>query len=275
MPDQKKEKDVDLEKPRQTYTLPQIYDIAFDFRDVSEEVDFLLGISEKQIGRKVKSAFEMACGPAYHTREIARRGVVSVGLDIEPAMVKYTQELIAKENIKADIFVGDMRSFKSDKKYDLVYMLMASFAQLLTNKDIIDNFNCAANLLTDGGIYIISTAHPRDFYGDEKPTVKNTWEMTRGDIKVMTDWGGDDQKFDALTEIDDIVVSFDVTTPEGKKRYEFPDRYRRCSIKTFEAFVELSGRFEIVDRYGAVDPKIKLSNASESWRFVPILKKVK
>jgi SAM-dependent methyltransferase len=272
---EKQKEEIEIVNQRQTYTLPEIYDIAFDFRDVGEEVDFLLGISQKHIGRKVKSAFEMACGPAYHTREIARRNLISAGLDLEPAMVKYTQQLIARDNIKADIIEGDMRFYKSDMKYNLVYILMASFAQLLTNNDIVDNLNCAADLLSDGGIYIISTAHPRDFYGDEKSTTKTTWEMIRGDITVSTNWGGDDQKFDALTEIDDIVVSFDVTSPEGKKRYEFPDQYRRCSIKTFEALVELSGRFEIVDQYGALDANIKLSNASECWRFVPILRKLK
>jgi hypothetical protein len=146
---------------------------------------------------------------------------------------------------------------------------------LLTNRDIIDNFNCAAEALSDGGIYIISTAHPRDFYGDEKQSAQTTWSMTRGDITVETNWGGDDQKFDPLTEIDDIVVSFTVTTPEGTTRYEYPDRYRRCSIMTFQALVELSGRFEIVDTYGAVDKNIKLSNDDACWRFVPVLRKIK
>lgn len=263
------------EKRSETFTLPEIYDIAFDFRDVPEEVDFLSGIAEKYLGHKVQSAFEMACGPAYHAREFGRRGLISAGLDLEPAMVKYTQDLVAKENSKADIIEGDMRFYKSKTKYDLVYMLMASFAHLLTNKDIVDNLNCAADLLPDGGIYIISAAHPRDFYGDEKSTTQTSWEMTRGDITVETCWGGDDQQFDPLTEIDDILVSFDVTSPDGKKRHEFPDQYRRCSIKTFEALVELSGRFEIVDRYGALNTNIKLSNASECWRFVPILRKVK
>ncbi|MFH1698975.1 MAG: class I SAM-dependent methyltransferase [Candidatus Zixiibacteriota bacterium] len=275
MADQENGNITEFEHCRRTYTLPEIYDIAFDFRDVPEEVDFLLGTAENYLGRKVRSAIEMACGPAYHTRELARRGIISDGLDIELAMVKYTQDLISKENIRADIFEGDMRFYRSEKKYDLVYMLMASFAQLLTNKDIIDNFKCAADLLSDGGIYIISTAHPRDFYGDEKSTTKNSWEMTRGDISVKTNWGGDNQKFDALTEIDDIIISFDVTSTERKKRYEFPDRYRRCSIKTFEALVELSGRFEIVDCFGALDKNIKLSNASECWRFVPVLRKLK
>lgn len=260
---------------RKTYTRPEIYDIAFDFRDVPLEVDFLLGMAERYLGRKVQATMEMACGPAYHTREIARRGLVADGLDLEPKMVAYTRGLALKEGLSCAIFEGDMRSFRAPRKYDLVFNLLASFAQLETNQDILDNFACAADMLLEGGIYIISTAHPRDFYGDEEPSTKNTWTMTRGNVSVETHWGGDDQQFNPLTEVDDIVVSFTVTTPEGVTRYEFPDRYRRCSIMTFDALVRLSGRFSMIDAYGAFDADLKLNNDRACWRFIPILKKVR
>jgi hypothetical protein len=168
-----------------------------------------------------------------------------------------------------------MRSFKPEQKYDLVYCLMASFAQLQTNQDILDNFACAADLLNDNGIYIISTAHPRDFFGDQPDSTKINWTMERGDVSVTTSWGGDNQQFDPLTEIDDIVVSFNVTTPDGVTRYDFPDKYRRCSIMTFDALLRASGRFEMVDAYGAIDKNLKLSNDEACWRFVPILRKIK
>jgi SAM-dependent methyltransferase len=258
-----------------TYTIPEIYDIAFDFRDIPQQVDFLLGLAEEFAGRKITSALEMACGPASHTREMARRGLVSDGLDLEPNMVAYTRDLAKNEKLSCEIIEGDMRSFQSDKKYDLVYCLMASFAQLETNQDILNNFSCAANLLTEGGIYIISTAHPRDFFVEEQPSTKTSWSMTRGDITVETNWGGDNQQFDPLTEVDDIVVTFTVTTPDGTIQYDFPDRYRRCTMMTFQALIQLSGRFEIVDVYGEFDRKLKLTNDSACWRFIPILRKLK
>jgi hypothetical protein len=258
-----------------TYTLPEIYDIAFDFRDVPAQVDFLLDIAGRFAGREIKSAMEMACGPGYHVREMARRGIVSDGLDLAPEMVAYTRELVRREALTGDIFEGDMRSYCPPRKYDLVYILMASFAQLQTNQDILDNFACAADMLNDGGIYIISTAHPRDFYGDDQPSTETSWSMTRGDITVETNWGGDNQQFDPFTEIDDILVSFNVTTPEGMIRYEFPDRYRRCSMMTFRALIQLSGRFEIVDIYGDFDAKLKLTNDRACWRFIPVLRKIR
>ena len=260
---------------RKTYSLPEIYDIAFGFRDVPAEVDFLCETTQKHLGRRMESAMELACGPAYHTREMARRNLIAHGLDLEPAMVTYTRQLAAQELLAAEIYQGDMRTFTGARTYDLVYILMASFAQLETNQDILDNLNCAAELLSDGGIYIICTAHPRDFYGDEKKSAETHWTMTRGDSTVETSWGGENQQFDPLTEVDDIVVSFTVTTPEGTIRHDFPDRYRRCSMMTFQALVQLSGRFRIVEMYGALDSTLKLSNDPRCWRFVPVLKKIR
>jgi len=259
----------------QTYSIPELYDIAFDFRDVPAEVDFLLDTAAVHLGRPVTSALELACGPAYHTREMARRGLKSDGLDLGPEMAAYTRRLIDDEKLKAEIFEGDMRTFTSPQKYDLVYILMASYAHLHTNQGIIDNLNCTADLLTDGGIYIISTAHPRDFFQEEPNFTETSWTMSRGDITVETNWGGDHQQFDPLTEIDDVTVIFDVTTPEGKVRHEFPEQLRRLSMNTFLALVQLNGRFEIKDLFGGLEPGLKLNNDRKCWRLVPIMKKTK
>jgi hypothetical protein len=259
---------------RETYTLPEIYDIAFSYRDVSAEVDFLCEAAQKHLGRRLTSAIELACGPAYHTREMARRRLIADGLDMEPQMAAHARRLIAKEQLQAEIMQGDMRSFRSQRKYDLGYLLLASFAQLESNQDILEFFSCAADLLVDRGVLIIETAHPRDFYGDEPTSVERSWAITRGDITVKTNWGGDNQQYNPLTEVDDIVVSFTVTTTDGVTRYEFPDRYRRCSFQTFKALVKLSGRFKIVDIFGAFDSSVPFSTEPRSWRFIPVMQKI-
>lgn len=260
---------------RQNYSLPEIYDIAFSFPDFPAETDFLLRVASDHLGRPVQSVIEMACGPAAHMRETARRGIAADGLDLSPEMVAFARTLVSSENLPSHIFEGDMRSFRGERKYDLAFCLMASFAQLLTNQDILDHFHCVADLLNDDGIFIIATAHPRDFYGDEPTSVSTSWTMTRGDLTVETNWGGDNQQFDPLTEVDDIIVSYLVTTPSGTTRYEFPDKYRRCSLQTFQALIDLSGRFKVVASYGGFDHDLPLSNHPTCWRFIPVLQKIK
>ncbi len=265
-----------ISQPEETgrqYSIPELYDIAFDFRDIPSEVDFLLERCRHFRGVNAKSTLELACGPAYHVREMARRKLIAHGLDLEPAMVTYAQSLIDKAELDGTIFESDMRHFDTGRNYDLIYILMASFAHLRTNRDIVDNLNCVADHLTDGGIFIISTAHPRDFYGDEPSSTQNSWSMSRGDVSVETSWGDDSDTFDPLTEIDNVTIQFAVTTPEGTHIHRYPDRLRRLSIMTFYALVELSGRFEIVDQYGALTTELPLTNDRECWRFVPILQK--
>jgi SAM-dependent methyltransferase len=256
-----------------TYSLPHIYDIAFDFRDVKGEVDFLLKIAGKHLKNPVRSAIELACGPAYHAREMARRGVMSDAIDLSPEMVAYTRELVAKEKLSAEIRHGDMRSFLSEKKYDLAYILISSFAHLLTNQDILDNFNCVVELLNPGGVYVIVTAHPKDFWKVGEPYETTHWTMERDGIVVITDWGGDNEKFDPLTEIDDVTISFSVTKNSETTVHKFPEKLRRLSFQTFNALIQLSGRLEVVDLFGDFDESVPFSNDKESGRMVAVLRK--
>lgn len=257
------------------YSIPHIYDIAFDFRDVKGECDFLLRVAEDHLGRPVRSAIELACGPGYHVRELAARGLISHGLDNSPEMVTHANQLIAKEKLNARTHLGDMRNWRPEQPYDFAYILIASFAHLLTNRDIFDHLNCVADMLTDDGLYLISTAHPREFFGgDEASSNETSWTQTRDGLTVTTNWGGSNQQFDPLTEIDDVVISFDVEQNGQSIRHDFPTQLRRLSFQTFMALVQLSGRFAVVDMYGDFDLDTKLSNDPASVRFVPVLKKL-
>jgi SAM-dependent methyltransferase len=257
------------------YSFPQIYDIAFDWRDVPGECAFLIEEAERQMGRKVNSTLELACGPGYHVREMARRGLVSHGVDLSAEMVTYANDRLQAERLSATVYHGDMRSFNAPQKYDLVYILLVSFAHLLTNQDILDNLACAADLLNPGGIYIISTAHPKDFYGD-KPVSDNaetSWTAERDGITVTTEWGGDHQHYDPLTEIDDVVISYTVTRNGTTVRHDCPEKLRRLSLQTLNALVRLEGRFDIMNLLGDFDRSVPLDLSEESVRMLVVARK--
>ena len=258
-----------------TYSIPHLYDIAFDFRDIPGECDFLLAVAEKHLSRKVTSATELACGPGWHAREMACRGIESTGLDLEPAMIEHARQYAKAESVSATFVVGDMKSFSLGKPVDLAYVLIASFAHLLTNDDIIAHFNAVADSLSDGGIYIISTAHPRDFYGDRSSDLPTQWTNTRGDLTVTTEWGSAEDSFDPITEIDSVTITFDVTGPQGRERHQSKEQLRRMSYQTFKALVALSGRFGLVEAYGDFDLATPFTNDPSSGRFIPVLKKLR
>ncbi len=255
------------------YSYPLIYDIAFGDRNLSGECDFLLNAAEIHLGRPVESAIEIACGPGAHFRTMAKTGIISDGMDLAPEMVAYANELAAKDQLTATAYEGDMRQWAAPRKYDLAYCLLVSFAHLLTNADILAHLNCVANLLTPGGIYIISHAHPRDFYGSNEPSVERTWIAERDGVTVETDWGGENQRFDPIAEIDDLTISYTVTSDGNSERIESTVRLRRLSYQTFLALILHSGRFQLAATYGDFDIGRRL-DSEDAVRMVAVLKKI-
>lgn len=255
------------------YLEPRLYDIAFDFRDVPSEIDFILEIAQRFQKQKALRALEFACGPAYHVRELAKRNITAHGVDLSQSMVDYANGLIHKENLSAKIIQGDMQTYRSTERYDVILNLMCSFAHLLTNDAIIEHLNTTADLLSDNGLYIIQTAHPRDFFQEEKSAQKPYWTMTRGETTVITSWGASQNTFDPITEIDDVTVTYTATENEISNAYESQVQLRRLSVQTFLALVAQSNRFDIVAFLGDMDTNIQLDSSPDSPWFVPILRK--
>ena len=272
------------------YSLPLIYDIAFGDRNVEGEIDFLLNAAEINFGKPIGSAVELACGPGQHFRAMAKTGIISDGMDLSPEMVEYANELIAREtgipsgqealcptprvgSSTCTAYQGDMRNWRAPRKYDLAYCLLVSFAHLLTNDDILAHFNCVADLLAPRGIYIISHAHPRDFYGSAEPSIERTWVAERDGITVETDWGGEHQTFDPITEIDELTISYTVTSDGNSERFESLERLRRLSYQTLLALLKQSGRFELAATYGDFDIGRRL-DSPDAVRMVAVLRKI-
>lgn len=107
----------------QVYQKAIYYDIAFN-RDVSREVDFMLALYQKQTGVDLRSVLDIACGPGYHAREFAKRGLRAVGLDLRPEMLLFAQEQAALENVSIQWIAQDMRYFELDEPVDMAISML-------------------------------------------------------------------------------------------------------------------------------------------------------
>jgi hypothetical protein len=94
------------------YEKPEVYDIAFNFRDYEKEAAHLLAMHQRHSGGSaMHHFFEVACGPARHASTIckARQGAKATGLDCSPAMLKYAAGVAEEAGV-----AGNMQFIESD-----------------------------------------------------------------------------------------------------------------------------------------------------------------
>lgn len=261
-----------MTEPSRIYSRADLYDLAMSFKDVRAEGDAVLTMAADAGMPSPSSFLELAAGPARNAMEMARRGLRSIAVDLNPGMVTFARKEAELQGIDLDVLEADMADFTIDRPCEIAAIFMESLGVLVTNDAIIGHLNRVADALTDEGVYVLELGHPRrvllgrEFLG-------NDWEMEGDGITLRTQWGRDSDPFDPITQISLTTVTF--SWEQDGSRHEvteiLPDR--AITTTEFQALVAASGRFEIAAEYGALDPSVPFSNAREAWRYVPVLRK--
>ncbi|MDH4157090.1 MAG: class I SAM-dependent methyltransferase [candidate division Zixibacteria bacterium] len=255
------------------YVLPEIYEVAFSFRDYGLAVDFLQEAARKAGLRHVRSMVELGCGPGQYCREFARRRVKSYGVDLSPEMVAYTRRKCAEEKLDCTTLEEDFRQFKLPHPVDLAVCMMATFGYLLSNDDILAHFDSVADNLVDQGIYIAELPHPRDVF-DSSPDERNfIWDIEKDGLKVHTEWGID-RTFDPITEVDSETVKMTYEKDGRTETVAGPDHIRNVGYGLIRALIRLSNRFEIAAAYGDINVNQPFDNSKKAWRMILVLRKI-
>lgn len=255
------------------YSLPEIYEIAFSFRDYSKANEFLAEVFTSITSRDLKSVVELGCGPGQYCREFAKKDIKATGIYLSREMIAYDREIAIKENLNCEFLEGDMRSFCIPQKADLAICMMATIHLLLTNEDMVDNLNVVADNLVSDGLYIIEMSHPRDTFSTE-PLAGRDWEVEKNGLKVHTDWASDAIQ-DATIEVNTGTVKYNVTRDGKTEEFKSVEKWRDISHGHMLALIELSGRYKIVKEYGELDLNIPYSNDKKSWRMIFVLQRVR
>ncbi len=256
------------------YRLSRIYDIAFDFRNVPAECDFLEELSRRYRGEAARSFLELAAGPAQHTREFARRGTRATALDLVPDMVEYALATARAEGAPIDGVCADMVDFRLPQAYDLATLLMDSSSYLLDNEAVLRHLRCVADHLTTGGLYVLEMAHPRDVFRTATST-QNSWHSERDGVKVSVAWGAESDVFDPITQITDVSVTLRYEGPNGANIVQDRAPQRCFTANEFKALVAASGRYELAAVFGSMQATVPFTNDTAAWRMVPVLRKTR
>ena len=265
---------------KEFYRNAKAYDIAFLDRDFDVECDFLEyclrnygSVKKSKIDKK--RFLELACGPARHARELAKRGWDSYALDISEEMVEYAIQEANKEKIKLNGIVDDMINFKLEKKAILIASLMESIAHITTNDDMVNHFRTVANNLTNGGLYIIEATHPQFFFPDNEP---NRWDAKEGNFWVEITFGTPEDSYNPLTQTWQSTTKLrskngDASIVESKSVSEV----RWYLLQEMKLLIEKAGVFDRAWFFGSLyfTPPKPMDESEDSDAMVIVLRKTK
>ncbi len=256
------------------YKNPRWYDIAFGFRNIKKECDFLVACIKKFSARKLKSVVEMAAGPASHSIEFGHRGLTAFALDKSTEMLAYARQKAKKEKSRVRFLKKDMRHFRLPQKVDLAISMMDSLTYLLTDVEILAHFKTVAANLKPKGLFVLELVHPRDFF-TEKTSFGPVWRVRRDATRVTVNWGGfSDRQVDPITEV--VRMKAELTVEENGRKYRLrsvaPERM--LTLSELKLLVRLSGVFKIATLLGDLNFKQKLDNSRRSSQMVAVLQKI-
>lgn len=261
----------------QIYNAARFYDIAFGWRDVVAECEFMLNRYLNANGQAPRRVLEVACGPGLHTRYFAAQGINAIGLDLNPAMLAYAKAQPGGDDRDLSWLLADMRDFTLDAPVDLAYCLMDSLSHLLTLDELLAHLNTIGYYVNPNGLYILEQSHPRDAFADSTPGIEPEWEMEdeSGEIRVHTCWGQAEDAFDFTTQIGQLTVSM-VAYRDNLEIFRTQEQVpsRLWLAGEIDAAVRASKTWRIRERFGAMGDQVAWQSDAPAYRMVSVLEKI-
>jgi len=133
----------------------EYYDILYQDKDYSGEIEFVLNC----LGPVPDGAalLELGSGTGRHAEALAKRGFRVTGVDRSAEMVAQAQRRFAglPQNAATPTFsVGDLRSVRLNRKFDLVISLFHVFSYQVSNEDLAAAFRTAECHLAPRGKFL-------------------------------------------------------------------------------------------------------------------------
>jgi len=220
------------------YKHPRYYEVAFSFFDVREQVDCFEKIIRKFSKVKVRRFLDVACGPSFQLRELARRGYACVGLDSSAEMLAYLREKAFEEDLKIETVQADMCNFGLEEKVDFAFIMMGSLA-VESDAKLLSHLDSLAACLKRGGLYFIQNKAV-DWTGSGE----QCWTMERNGITVKTCWSTEWKDLVSQVYLEKIVTEID---DHGRKmKFEDGEKLKFVFPQEFKTLVKMNGRFELL-----------------------------
>ena len=101
-----------------------------------------------------KSVADFGCGPGLYSHALAQSGAAVTGIDFSARSIEYAKMRAAEESVKVEYVYENYLEYNTDKKFDLITMIMCDFCALSIDqrRKILDKFS---GMLKDGGAVLL------------------------------------------------------------------------------------------------------------------------
>ncbi|NLJ81183.1 MAG: class I SAM-dependent methyltransferase [Firmicutes bacterium] len=221
------------------YSYPHYYEIAYSYRDLETEADFMEEALEKFSLIKVRRVLEIACGNSPHLPQLGKRGYQYSGLDLSPTMLEFAAQKARALDYDAHFYLADLVHFKLEKPRDFIYILMGSL-YVEDTEQLLSHFRSAARALKPGGLYFL------DWCIDFEPLdyTQDSWVMRRGKISVTTHYST--RLYNAARQLYQEKISFLVQDGDCKKHLQHSGLRRAIFPQEFVLAATKLNRFELL-----------------------------
>tara|TARA_B100000886_G_C20421374_1_gene491771 strand:- start:1080 stop:1847 length:768 start_codon:yes stop_codon:yes gene_type:complete len=133
------------------------YDLFYEEKNYKEEVNFLVDKTDHfKVNRD--EVLDLGCGTGMHAIEFAKLGSNVIGIDLSQDMINKANEV--KLDLDKDLqgklsfSKGDIRNFKLQKKFDVIFSLFHVVSYIKNNNDLLQALSTIYKHLNNGGIFI-------------------------------------------------------------------------------------------------------------------------
>lgn len=250
------------------YSRPEYYDIAFcSYRDSAHEV----GVIEESIRRysriPVKQILEMGCGPAPNLKDFVLRGYKYVGLDLLASMEKYVRSKYNSIEKKINFIVADMKDFSIPELVDFA-LIMGGSLMIKNTKDLLSHFNCVANSLKAGGLYLLDSCVEFDYIEN----IRNQWVIQDGEREFNA--AVESFVVDRVNQLWKHQLSVEISEKKKKSYYESYNIMRVLFPQEFLLILENVQLFEFVGWWNNWNLEEPVEEAKKIERPLILLRRI-
>lgn len=131
------------------------YDLLYRDKDYRGEAEYIVSLIKKY-SPHARRLLELGCGTGIHAQFIAKAGYCVKGIDLSETMLLNARRrgLLGAQTANLEFALGDVRTYRDEKKFDVVLSVFHVFSYQTSNKDLIAAFRTASEHLEPGGTLI-------------------------------------------------------------------------------------------------------------------------